>query len=219
MLRPLRASPEMGSPVKLNVRTGGRVPIRAKRVPKFASPLDRAKGYEVAWQQVAPLFEAAREIEDVSFVYFIGEDGDDGPIKIGVAKDPVSRLRGMQTGNPRRLRIEQVLIGRCHLEKLLHELWEPFVIKSVRAQRTVGAAPGTEWFRADARPQLLPIIATAAAEQVSYLLQAEGEVGAETERIVRDAHVAHGFVAQGRDVSRTLARGAGYVVSGRPSRL
>lgn len=185
---------------------------------RSASPIDKAKGYEVAWQQVSPLFEAARGVQGASFVYFIGEE-DDGPIKIGLAKDPVSRLRGMQTGNPRRLRIEWVLIGHGTLEKLLHELWESFAIRSARAQRTIGAAPGTEWFRAEIRPQLFPIIATAVAGQVDCLLRAEGRIDpADTERIVRDAHVAHDFVAQGRDHVRLLARGAGYVVS-RPSQL
>lgn len=190
----------------------------AVKIHKPASPIDKAKGYEVVWQQVSDLFGAARSIQAVSFVYLIGEE-DDGPVKIGVAKDPIARLRTMQTGNPRRLRIEQALVGHGTLEKLLHELWEPFAIKSAGAQRRVDGAPGTEWFRADVRPELLPIIATAASEQATYLRQATGTIEPqETEQIVRDAHVAHGFVAQGRDHVRLVAQGAGYVVS-RPSRL
>lgn len=208
----------MGSAAKFNTRSGGPIPIRARRPRKPVSPIDKAKGYEVVWQQVSALFDAARPIQAVSFVYFIGEEND-GPIKIGVAKDPISRLRAMQTGNPRRLRIEQVLIGHGTLEKLLHELWEPFAIKSARAQGKVGVAPGTEWFQPAVRAELLPIIATAASTQADYLLQATGSIDPDdTEQIVRDAHVAHGFVAQGRDHVRLLARGAGYVVS-RPSRL
>jgi hypothetical protein len=44
------------------------------------SPLDRAKGWEVIWPQVSPMFELGRRFANVCFVYFIGEE-DDGPIK------------------------------------------------------------------------------------------------------------------------------------------
>lgn len=209
----------MGSAVKISTRSGrGPVPIRSRRARKPASPIDKAKGYEVVWRQVSDLFDAARRVEAVSFVYFIGEE-DDGAVKIGVAKDPVSRLRTMQTGNPRRLRIEHVLIGHSTLEKLLHELWEPFAVKSAAAQRKVGSAPGTEWFRPDVRSELLPIVTTAASAQAVHLRETTGILEAEDiEQMVRDAHVSHGFVAQGRDHVVRLAVGDGLVVS-RPSRL
>jgi hypothetical protein len=84
----------------------------------MTSPLDKAAGHEVAWRRVSDVFDAARQIRNCKFVYFIGED-DDGPVKIGVAKDPISRLRAMQTGNPRRLRVEHVLVGDMDVEKLL----------------------------------------------------------------------------------------------------
>ena len=35
-------------------------PVGATRKRKFASPLDKAKAYEVVWAQVSSLFEAAR---------------------------------------------------------------------------------------------------------------------------------------------------------------
>ena len=208
----------MGSAVKIHTRSGGPVPVGARRARKPKSPIDKAKGYEVVWQQVSDLFDAVRPIQGASFVYFVGEE-DDGPVKIGVAKDPISRLRGMQTGNPRRLRIEQVLVGHNTLEKLLHELWESFAIRSAAARRRPDGAPGTEWFRAGIRAELLPIIASAADAQAAHINESTGNLDAETtERIVRDAHIAHGFVAEGRDHVRRLAHAAGYVVS-RPSRL
>lgn len=180
------------------------------------NPLDRAKGHEVAWRQVSPVFNVARSIQgDVSFVYLIGEVGD-GPIKVGLAKDPIARLRSMQTGNPRRLRLERVLFGDAVVERLLHELWEPFAIRSANSK--VDAPPGTEWFRPDAREDLLPIIETVAIEQVKRVEQATGDLTfEEMERIVRDAHISHGYTAQGRDEVRRLAS-VGYAVS-RPSRI
>ena len=117
-----------------------------KRERPYKSPLDRAAGFEVIWQHVSALFEVARQIANASFVYVIAEE--DGPIKIGSAVDPILRLRSLQTGNPRRLRVEHVLLGDADLERLLHELWEPFAIKSARVQRRQrpDAAPGTEGF-------------------------------------------------------------------------
>lgn len=207
----------MGSAVK-NIRSGNRVTIGTGRTRKVRSPIDKAKGYEIIWPQVSGLFEATRNLDKASFVYFIGEA--DGPIKIGVSKDPISRLRTMQTGNPRRLRIEHVLLGDMAIEKLLHEFWEPHAIFSSRAAGRPNAAPGTEWFNPDARGTLLPIIETAAKRQVEHLAEAAPTVKCEDmDRIVRDAHYDNGFIPQGRDETRVLASGAGYVLLSRPSRI
>ena len=206
----------MGKAVKGDVHTGkhfNRTPTHKPR-----SPIDKAKGYEIVWNQVSPLFDAARACITPSFVYLIGE-ADNGPLKIGVSKDPIARLRTMQTGNPRRLRIEYVLLGGMAIEKLLHELWEPFAVLSARSTGKPDAAPGTEWFKPEARDQLLPIIEEAARRQGQYLDDAvDGYDYADLERLIRDAHADSDFVAQGRDEVRLLARGAGYAI-GRPSRI
>ena len=176
------------------------------------SPLDKARGYEVVWANVAPLFDAACGVEAVCFVYLIGEE--DGPFKIGLAKNPISRLRSMQTGNPRRLRVERVVIGDMLTEKLLHEIWEPYAIRSPRA-RAKGDAPGTEWFTPDARPAVDPILANAARWQVDYLSKCSGETAIQAfDAIVR---MAHEDITQ-RDDPRLLGAEGGYV-SRRVSRL
>jgi hypothetical protein len=56
--------------------------------------------------------------EDSSYVYVIR--GPDGPVKIGVAKRPITRLKTLQTGNPHRLRLLLVVPGSEKLESLLH---------------------------------------------------------------------------------------------------
>lgn len=176
------------------------------------SPLDRAKAYEVTWNEVAPLFDAARPIQNPSFTYAIGEEGD-GPVKIGVAKDPIKRLRSMQTGNPRRLRVERVLIGDMAIEKLLHEMWESFAIVAPHQRRKVDAPPGTEWFRGEIRESLFPILETACSQQIAHV-EALGEdctlLLDDMERIVRGAHGVHGFVAHKRHEVRLLGAGGGY---------
>lgn len=194
----------------------------ARRAPlKPRSPIDKAKGYEVVWTQVSGIFEALRPFENACFVYVIGEA--DGPLKIGLSKDPISRLRAMQTGNPRRLRIEYVLAGDMALEKLLHELWEPFAVYSmageaVRGKGNPNAAPGTEWFKPEAREMLLPILADAVKRQLELLTPAGDVELPALERAVRDAHAESGFVAKRRDQTRLLGAVVGYSVQ-RPSRI
>lgn len=53
-----------------------------------------------------------------SFIYFISYEG--GPIKIGVAKNPESRLRELQTGCPFPLRVLGTMPGTISLERQLH---------------------------------------------------------------------------------------------------
>lgn len=180
------------------------------RTRRVLSPLDTAKAYEIVWQQVAPVFECGARFSNATYVYFIGEENA-GPVKIGHAKDPIARLRGMQTGNSRRLRIEHLLLGSRETEKLLHEMWREYAIFSASVKRPEDH-PRTEWFAAEVRPVLFPIIATAASNQVDYLADGipEGFGFDDTDRIVREAHIAHDFVVQGRDVPRLLASGAGY---------
>jgi hypothetical protein len=203
----------MGTSVQPAKTTGGRFNRSRSHRPK--SPIDKAKGFEVVWQQVAPLFEAARDYANSSFVYVIGEE-DDGPIKIGVSKDPIARLRGMQTGNPRRLRIEYVLVGDMAAEKVIHEYWEPFAVHSASRPDRQDALPGTEWFKAEIRDQqLLPIIADAVARQIEYIATAEEPGFDQLERIIRDAHAASGLVVRRIAPTVLLAEGAGYAVSRR----
>jgi hypothetical protein len=47
--------------------------------------------------------------EELDYLYAIRETGKDGFIKIGISDQPLERLRGVQTGNPRKLE----LIGVC----------------------------------------------------------------------------------------------------------
>jgi hypothetical protein len=182
---------------------------------KHNSPIDKAKAYEVIWPQVHPLFDAARIVDNACFIYVIGEQ-DDGSLKIGLSKDPIGRLRTMQTGNPRRLRIEHVLLGNMATEKLLHELWEPFAVVAASRAGKPDVLPGTEWFKPEARTHLAPIVEDAARRQVAYIFDDREERSFDgLERIVRDAHADSGFVARGRDEVWLLGQGSGYVVQRR----
>lgn len=199
----------MGSAVKHQVK--GKVRAgRAKR-PEPESPLDRASAREVDWAHVS-LFNAARGVANAKFVYAIGEE-ELGPVKIGVAKDPIRRLRGMQTGNPRRLRVERVVLGDVHTEQLLHELWETYAIFTPGARGKPESRPGTEWFKPEIRNKLFPILATAGELQAKCIVEADEVLTfQETERCIRKAHGLHDFIAKPRDEVRLLGVGAGYVI-------
>lgn len=58
------------------------------------------------------------------FIYFIGSEN--GPIKIGKAKNVLYRLRGIQTGSPYQLSILGVMLGRPELEKAMHSKFKNY---------------------------------------------------------------------------------------------
>lgn len=186
-------------------------PNQTARARTYKSPLDKAYAHELDWPKVSGIFTVARGITDPSFVYLTGEQ-DGGPVKIGVAKDPVSRIRGMQTGNSRRLRVERVLIGDRDIEHLLHQIWRHRAIVSPTKVSNPDAGPGTEWFEPEIRDELFPIIDTAAGAQVDHIVTLDGDIEfGDLERIVREAHGAHGMVPSRPDEVRLLGKHGGYV--------
>jgi len=66
-------------------------------------------------------------------LYVVGESETTAVVKIGRSVRPVTRLSGIQTGHPRRLRLLHVEDGAGHLEGSIHKLLDP--------HRTTG-----EWF-------------------------------------------------------------------------
>lgn len=62
-------------------------------------------------------------------IYFV-QEGEDGPIKIGMAADPAGRLGSMQTGNPRMLYVRRVLAhgGRIDEERF-HQMFAAYRIR------------------------------------------------------------------------------------------
>lgn len=174
-------------------------------VRSVSSPLDQAGGHEVIWNNVQPLFEAARGLKDLSFVYFVGEE-DEGPIKIGVAKDPIRRLWSMKAGNPRHMRIEHVVLGTGREEKLFHELWEPLAIRSFKNRKNPNSAPGTEWFAPEIRPKLFPIVQEIADTQVCLIEESRID---DLYELTLEAHSMHG-VEPSQDKVRVPRRGGDY---------
>jgi hypothetical protein len=193
--------------VKTKVRVGHRPPTT-----RVVSPIDRAKAHEVDWEHVVSLFEAYRTA-GASFVYVIGEAA--GPVKIGVGKDPLARLRTMQTGNPRRLRLERAVVGWQPEEALLHEIWRPFAICADGERHLPGSRPRTEWFNAEARELLLAVIATATELQVEHAATHEEIHQAQLRKLIIRAHSQHGATLHGHDEIRRLPHGPGYRVTRR----
>ena len=123
--------------------------------------LNQGRGMNLVWRQAAELLakEAGelRERRDADLeearrawtpppepprpdklVYFIG--AETGPIKIGIATNPIARLSTLQTGHHEKLELLAVTDGGEELEKAYHKLFG--------SQRRVG-----EWF--DRCPELL----------------------------------------------------------------
>lgn len=75
-------------------------------------------------------------------IYFV-QSGDDGPIKIGLAKDINKRMRGLQTAHPFPLRLIASFDGDRTKEKALHQ-----ELKSARLEG--------EWFAPDAALAIIP---------------------------------------------------------------
>lgn len=71
-----------------------------------------------------------------SYVYFI-QRGQAGSIKIGYGKNPAKRLRDLQVGSDRELRLIGVTPGGVALERTLHQEFAELRLSG-------------EWFRADA---------------------------------------------------------------------
>lgn len=55
-----------------------------------------------------------------ALIYFI-QEGDDGPIKVGVSSNPRVRLGRLQIGNPRKLRVRSIYNGLSFEEKQIHK--------------------------------------------------------------------------------------------------
>jgi T5orf172 domain len=72
---------------------------------------------------------------DPGFVYFI-QAGRDGPIKIGYAHDPLTRLEGLQTAHHEELRLLMTVADNGTIEMQLHERFADLKIRG-------------EWFRAE----------------------------------------------------------------------
>lgn len=53
-------------------------------------------------------------------IYFI-QSGTDGPIKIGYSQDPTNRLKQLQTGSPKKLKLLCAVEGGFELERRLHD--------------------------------------------------------------------------------------------------
>lgn len=63
-----------------------------------------------------------------TFIYFVQAD-EGGPIKIGRADDPATRLKELQTGNPSLLILRRCVIDSPDYEWVLHRLFSDFRIR------------------------------------------------------------------------------------------
>lgn len=101
-----------------------------------------------------------QDLTNPSYVYFI-QDGRKGAVKIGMTVDPEKRLRDLQTGNPRTLRIRHVIPGDRSTEKALHARFEPARIRG-------------EWFGREYLPIILAF-ASGISEEMIHTYERSGD--------------------------------------------
>jgi len=92
-------------------------------------------------------------------IYFI-QQGNDGPIKIGITWDIKKRLDHMKTFSPHPLRVLAIINGDSKRERLLH--------RKFKNQRLEG-----EWFRSSER--LMEFIRTLPNNHISQPIEVDGE--------------------------------------------
>ncbi len=159
--------------------------------------LDSAKPSEVDWAHLAAMDSNVKVRGGCeSWVYFISE-ADSDLVKIGFAKNPVARRRGMQTGNPRALRVERVIIGDQKTERLLH--------RAFSSSRVDGTS---EWFHG--RQEILDAARAIGEAQSEMALDADM---AEMEAVAVETTNELEREIIGRDESRVpAANGIGYAI-------
>ena len=188
-----------------------------KRVPRTSLPRDLLHGVhgsEINWEYAALRLQGMRR-GAMPFVYFIAEP-DPGYVKIGTAVDPVKRLRELQTGNPRRLRIERVIYGNAEHERVLHAYFRGWMAEGKRQATTFKPthAKDTEWFAPEARERLL--------EAADRIWDCQCDLGSENGALtvqqlheaVGEAMTELGYELRQQDVTRLLGRTSGYVKVG-----
>ncbi len=89
----------------------------------------------------------AVRLEEPRLVYFV--QSDDGRVKVGCARRPSDRLKSLQTGSPRPLRLVGLAVGGRVVERHLH--------KVLFADRITG-----EWF--NPAPVVLAVVRQARLE-------------------------------------------------------
>lgn len=137
------------------------------RVPlHFESPgLQRKRALTAAAYQACNNFILAFEVDlyrnrdyfgdgQETNLYFICETQDDGPFKVGLADDPLDRLKSLQLANPRELGLFAAVPATKPLEKHLHRV--------LRRDRIRG-----EWFRPGRRTLALAECFLATAQQLA----------------------------------------------------
>lgn len=152
ILSPEQAAQRLGMPVEFftPLLSRGVVPYAARFGRQWrihVKGLDLARivralrGHDIRWMLFDDRRDRARD-----FVYFI-QSGANGPIKIGLARDPAERLDNLQVGNPETLSLVATLEGSFAVESFLHALFRRHLIRG-------------EWYRP--APELLTFIRSVA---------------------------------------------------------
>ena len=57
------------------------------------------------------------------YIYFV-QAGEKGPVKVGLSKNPMSRVKQLQTSNPHTLKLLGIIPGDRETEEMIHDKFE-----------------------------------------------------------------------------------------------
>lgn len=87
------------------------------------------------------------------FVYFI-QSGDSGPVKIGQARNPLTRIAELQCGNPETLHLRAIVLATNTLERELHYAWKNHAVRG-------------EWFADGVQEALVELARATQQDQIN----------------------------------------------------
>jgi Meiotically up-regulated gene 113 len=142
----------------------------------------------------------SRHLPGTRFVYFI-QAGDTGPVKIGLANEPETRTRTLQTGNHRELHLRHVIPGDEGIERQLHDRFREARIRG-------------EWFGGAAYLAMILIFAGGLADEMVHTYDGSGyaprldhgqiRTASEIELMRRDIERVYNRVSTVTDIARFL---------------
>lgn len=174
--------------------------------------LSNAHGSEIDWEHAAPILRL-QQLGQIPFVYFVREQPE-GAIKIGAATHPIRRLRELQVGNPRRLKIERLVFGDVTAERLIQTYLAEFAIGGKPRASTFKAphAPPTEWFESTAYDRIMRAAGEILLAQRMLELRPEGHTVGELCAAIHETMQGLGYTLRRQDEARLLGRGGGYAI-------
>ena len=137
--------PATGEVIELTEAEARRLTERIRTVGTArASLVDRIASQP--WKVFPALTPRQGDVQHGNHLYLM-QAGDDGPVKVGRANDPIRRMAVLQSGCAQRINLRAVLPGRGSEERAVHEAFRHL---RLHGEWFTPASAIFEWFGAQA---------------------------------------------------------------------